>query len=368
MKRLCSKMTTGTNQDTLQPMKCGGFCCGVAAVVVLLASFVTMTRVSADDSFLDQAIPVPPEIKSSRYLDHLQAIAPVVGKKTVLPPGLADYLSIEKPDLGMHLLLSNGKTEITKRDYLNQARGDLGLDWKYDAAQDAVVLDFAWHQPDSRPAPELVVQLLTLSPVPMKKLMFDSKRKLTPLDPWRVALNGLMSTPENYPHTWKVRLADGCCGMCSLANSEFFGDSEGIFTHVLKDAGGTKHLLVLNYHAPLSTPGPNPSLTYYLFSGDGRWEDGGLFEAGTIWMPPAIRFDEDHKRATLEMTFKPLQFTDTATGKVTTLSSSYHTGDKWDYFLEIRGEKLSGTLFKNGNAVGFGNDAPGVTPLRHLGE
>jgi hypothetical protein len=59
------------------------------AVALALGFWITQ----AGDPFLDRAIPLPPENESSVYLDQLEAIAPVIGKKVIFPPGLVDYLS-----------------------------------------------------------------------------------------------------------------------------------------------------------------------------------------------------------------------------------------------------------------------------------
>jgi len=339
--------------------------CRLGVVFLFVIMACVLANASADDSFLDQAIPFPPENKSHLYLDQLQAISPVIGKKVIFPPGLVDYLSKEKlnrPTLFPRLGSEDHK--FTIRDYLKMCQMNVDLYWKYDAAQDSVIFDFAWHQPVSRSGRELVDQLGKLSPAPLDSLRFNSKLEL---DPWRLALNELMSEPENFPHAWKVRLEDGCSMEFSLGNSIGLGDADAVYSHILKDTDGKEHLLVLNSHRPVTTKGRG-AFVYYLFSADGKWEDGGIFEAGGPYCPPTIRFEPEKNRAMIEIKFKPLKLTD-STGKVTTLESVYHIGDTLDYLLEIDHGKLAASIWTNISPLPSPLDETfGVTPLRHLGD
>ncbi len=321
------------------------------------------------DPYLDQTIPVPPDNRSSVVLDQLQAIAPVIGKKVIFPPGLVDYLSKEKlinynsPSFFiLNDMIARQGHPFTIRDYLNRSREVAGLNWKYDTTQDAIVFDFIWHQPLSRPARELVDELGSLSPLPLRdledsslfnpaswhwNLKLEPSREGTPfvrtLDPSRIALNALMSEPENFPHAWKVRLYDGCCNMLSLAGTVLFGDT--VYAHLLKDTEGREHLLVLNFHQSLSTPGPAPTFAYYLFSSDGKWEDGGLFEAGR-WPLPTMGFDSKTSRVAIGIV---------------------RGGDTYDDYLQVENGKLTADLWKNGTPHAWRDDVD-VSLLRHLGD
>jgi hypothetical protein len=320
---------------------------------------------SSDESFLDRRIPFPPENNSCLYLDQLQAIAPVIGKKVIFPTGLIDYVSRAKLNRPSFFHISGSDDhKSTIRDYLNQSQGVVGLNWKYDMAQDAVVYDFAWHQSVSRSGKELVDQLGRLAPAPLDSLHFNSKLEL---DPWRLSLNELMSEPENFPQDWKVRLEDGCSMEFSLGNSIGFGDADAVYSHILKDSEGKEHLLVLNSHRPLTTKGRS-AFVYYLFSADGKWEDGGIFQAGGPFDLPTIKFEPEKNRAMIEIKFTPLKLTD-STGKVTTLPSGYHIGDTLDYLLEINHGKLAASIWTNVSPLPAPLDETfGVTPLRHLGD
>jgi hypothetical protein len=317
---------------------------------------------SASDLFLDRTIPAPSNNKSYLLLDRLDALQPVIGKKVIFPPGFVDFVSREKLRPACLINFGPDKKKFTIRDYLNgTSQESADLTWKYDEAQDAVIFDFAWRLPVSHPGRELVDQLGKLSPLPMNQLPESSARKL---DTWRLALNELMSEPENFPHAWKVRLEDGCTNWLSLANSRFFGD-DGVHAHILKDADGKEHLLVLNYHEPLMTPGPNPSITYYLFAADGQWEDGGRFEAGTIFTPPAIKFEPDKNRATIEVVDHPLEFMTKNGPEIVNPNRPIAT---YDFYLKINRGKLTASFLKNGSPLSPTDYAIGVTPLHHLGD
>jgi hypothetical protein len=341
--------------------------------VILLAAIFAfgLWTVLAPYAFLyrpiyrDQKYPYPPEVRSGIYLDQLEAIAPVIGKKVIFPPGLLAYASQEKLTMP-GLRFFGGEFPwyhlFTVRDYLNQRLGILGLDWKYDAKQDAIIFDFAWHRPVSHSGQELVEQIGSLSPAPFESLRWDGHRRK--LDPWRQALDELMSEPDNFPHAWKVRLQECCSFSGSMWDSTCFEDN--IYSQLLKDTDGQEHLLVLNYRGPLTTK-DRRIFAYYLFAADGKWEDGGSFEAGGPYCPPTVRFGSD--QAIIEIDFKPLKLTNSATGEVTTLTSSLHIGDYLDYVLEIDHGKLAAFVSTNVSPLPDPlSETFGTTPLRHLGD
>jgi len=307
------------------------------------------------DPVLDRLIPLPVETTSSLYLDKLNAIQPVIGKKVIFPPGLVEYASKENlhpAGLPVYLYRNSVQNYIfTLRDYLNERPFVVGLKWKYDAAQDAIVFDFAWHRPASQSGQELVDQIGDLSPVPYQNLKWISDWKLNPwgrasgqykLDPWRQALDELMSEPGNFPHAWKARLQDCCADPtsmgCPIGDSIVFHDN--LYSHILKDADGKKHLLVLHAHKSFWRNGW--SSTYYLFAADGNWEEDGIFEIGDAWPDPKFIFVPD--RTTIEIAGQ----------------------DIYDYSLTVDHGKLVPTILKNGAIITPAQR--GVTPLRHLGD
>jgi hypothetical protein len=290
----------------------------------------------------------------------------VIGKKVIFPPELLAYASQEKLNMSGFRFFGGEFAwyhPFTVRDYLNERQGIVGLDWKYDAKQDAVIFDFPWHRPVSHSGQELVEQIGSLSPTPFDSLPWDGGRPK--LDPWRQALDELMSEPDNFPHAWKVRLEDGCSAFGSFATFDLFG-TDGAFSRILKDADGEEHLLILHHHPQMGTKGPHGTFVCYLFAADGKWEDGGIFDAGGPFCPPTVLFGSG--QAIIEINFEPLKITDT-TGKVTTLTSGYHTGDKLDYVLEINHGKLAAFVSTNVSPLPDPLDETfGTTPLRHLGD
>ena len=294
------------------------------------------------DPVLDRMIPLPAENPSYVYLDQLNAIAPIIGKKVIFPSGLVDYASKEKLNIsGLRFGPFRNSREnyiFTIRDYLDERRNIVGLKWKYDAAQDAIIFDFAWHLPTSQSGPELVDQMGKLSPLPLSSLQRTSEWKL---DPWRQTLDELMSEPENFSHAWKARLEDCCCSLGSM-NDSFILDN--CYSRVLKDVDGKDHLLVLHSHSPISNKGPGWTFTYYLFAADGKWEDAGIFDTGNPESQPNVIFSAD--RAVI--------------------------GDAGDapygYFLSINHGKVAAVLSRNGAIISPADYNGGMTPLRHLGD
>jgi len=337
----------------------------VAVVVLGLGLWIAFVY----DPVLDRKIPVPAQTWGPRYLDQLEAIAPIVGKKVIFPAGLVDYASREKlgmPGFPVYIFRNSRENYFyTVRDYLNERRALVGLKSRYDATQDAIIFDFAWHRPVSRSAPELVDEIGKLSPAPEKSLQW--KNGQLELDPWRKAVDELMSEPGNFPHAWKIRL-QGCCSYCGSTNDSVVFD-DNVYSHILKDADGKDHLLIFNSHRPLTTKSGHGSFVCYLFSADGTWEDGGIFAMGGPYCPPTVRFEPEKNRAVIEIDFEPLKITDSATGKVTTLASALHVGDALQYSLEVKQGKLADSIWTNVSPMPSPLDETfGVTPLRHLGD
>lgn len=346
----------------------------VAAVAI---ASLGVWRALAPDTFLNQKVDRTQTFpycggRIGSYLNRLEAIQPVVGKKVIFPPGLIEYATQEK--LGMPELIWFGGQiawyqRFTIRDYLNDMRVIVGLNWRYDAAQDAVVFDFAWHRPVTHSGEELVNQIGELSPAPSTSLGWYGHQ--LELDPWRQDLDELMSEPGNFPHTWKARLQDCCSDLGSMTDSIGFGDN--IYSHILKDADEKDHLLVLHSHHPLSNKGPGWTFTYYLFAADGKWEDAGIFEMD-IWPPPAVLFttvnvlapdgkiQSGNVRAVIVTNPKSMQTTDYP-------AKDYPGGNALDYLLEINHGKLTASLYKDGMPLNpMKYTEVNVTPLRHLGD
>jgi len=344
------------------------------------------------DAFLDQSISFPPENESFVYLEQLESIAPVVGKKVIFPPGLLDYLSREKLRMAWRLGSSPNKDgRITVREYLDQRRGVVGLNWKYDAVQDAVIFDFDWHhEPASSVAIRPLVELVgNTSAVPWRQRA--TYPKSIP-DPWETSFNALLSQPENFSHAWKTRLQDACSG----AYMGFFNFwPEGVCARLLKDGSGNEHLLVLHRRESIMSGGPPPSMTYYLLDGNGKWEDGGVFGCGEYAAMSDIHFDPPNNRITILNVVKSQNLSSWELGLAGGIPTFHHYGDPgwgtpsfqyeptrtelrliftahtqetFSYQLSIEHGKLVSVLWKNGKIVAPANYDAGITPLQHFGD
>jgi hypothetical protein len=330
---------------------------------VMFPSFLAAAALdsTAPDPFLDRAIPPPAKVTSYLYIDHIRAMQAVVGKPMIFPIGFLDFLAKTKPYspglLQTAAEVALDEKETTLRKYLKTRERELLFTINYDAARGAMLVDFSWRRPVTHSGRELVDLLVENAPTPMTQLDYGSKSK----DAWRMAFDEMISRPENYAKGWKLRLGqDLANGSFSFGN--FIGDA--VVVGQLHDNAGQSHLLVLADCRPMAFPGPDPLVTYYLFDADGKLEDGGYFEAGSIWSLPTVKFEPGKKRAVLETVFHPLVFTETATGKKTTLQSSFHTGDTWDYILQVKDGKLAASLYMNGRLLALPRDY--MTPLRHL--
>ncbi|MEJ0001408.1 MAG: hypothetical protein WDO13_21125 [Verrucomicrobiota bacterium] len=57
----------------------------------------------------------------------------------------------------------------------------------------------------------------------------------------------------------------------------------------ISDVAGRRHLLVLIVSLPLTIPGPPPTFVGYLFDGEGRLEDSGIFAGGAALNVPTVQ-------------------------------------------------------------------------------
>ncbi len=344
------------------------------------------------DAFLDQSIPSPSENTSFVYLEQLESIAPVVGKKVIFPPGLVDYLS--KEELTMSCRFGGGPDKdgrTTIREYLDQRHGVVGLAWRYDAFQDAVIFDFDWHH---RPAPSVPIRSLVelvgnTSPVPWgERAPYPKNRP----DPWETSFDALLSQPENFSHAWKTRLQDAC----SEAFAGLFNFwPERVCAGLLKDASGNEHLLVLHRQESILSGGPPPSMTYYLLDRNGKWEDGGTFGCGKYAAMSDIHFDLPNNRITILNVVKSQNLSSWELGLAGGIPTFHHYGDlgwgtpsfeyeptrtelrlifaahtqeTFSYQLSVEHGKLVSVLWKNGVIVAPANYDAGITPLQHFGD
>ena len=195
---------------------------------------------------------------------------------------------------------TNGeKNPLTIRNFLNDATKYLELTWSYDATHDAVVLDFAWRVSDARTSAEIMETLLKTVPPEDEKRVY-SKTVDPKTDPWRLAFNALLSKPENYSKAGQMRWkADGAYCLF-LVTPQLIN----LFTGKVLDEAGASHFLILNIQYGPITPSA-PSISFYFFSGTGKFEHGGLFYSENRYGATRAEFVTDQKRLFVHNSLNP---------------------------------------------------------------
>lgn len=237
-------------------------------------------------------MPVPAVVSDYVYLDHIKALQATVGKPIIFPSGFIEF--VERDHLKM--VWKSGEWSDRKysiRKYLDETGEELGLNWHYDVGHDAVAIDFPWHKTGSRTGRDLVAAVIGNAPAPGEEIPFG---KDTKPDLWTPAFDELLSQPENFPEAWKTQVVAACTERA--AGLGFICDN--LFVNTLKDGTGRSHLLVLACSMPLAIPGPAPRVAFYLFDSDGKWEDGGTFEAGNCYYWPTFKLEPKKDCMTVE--------------------------------------------------------------------
>lgn len=222
------------------------------------------------DMFLDTTVPELPRTVS--WLDNLHQMEQVTGKHLVTPQGMMDFLSVHPTPW-----LSFPKSgEGTIRGYLDQSAKFMGMRWSYDAKKDAIVLDFNWR----REAPGSDADIL-------QHLVSDDRATR------EYAFNVLLSKPENYAAGWKVRvMGDSTESMGFPLSAKLYN----IYAGRITDENGQPCLLVVNLHPPMMIPGVF-YVSYYLFDEQGKFQDGGVYDAGSVWGNGGkMQWNEETKR------------------------------------------------------------------------
>ena len=224
---------------------------------------------------------------------HLRSMQLITGKRVLTPPDFAGFLAkyeedasfsanmmfsrpaLNTPDqrvraaLGVSYAEPVGLGRYSPRtigEYLDWDAARLGMTWNYDAAHDVVALDFPWHKVDSRPASALAAALAE---------NFDSTGPTDAIR-WQKDFDALLSDPANFPQAWKVRtLADR--QNASTYRQAFVLNA---YTGFLPDENGALHLVVLNIHRS-EISGGFYTMSFYLFDHNGKFEQAGIYEAGS---------------------------------------------------------------------------------------
>jgi hypothetical protein len=163
----------------------------------------------------------------------------------------------------------------TYRSFLNDSCMLMGMKARYEPGQDYLVADFTWHHRDKRSSRDLLQMLTTTKPLATDDVGWpkDKSRALDTniLDPWRIALDALISKPENYSRAWKLRFLDDTKGasFCPCPGSIRWSGW-------LLNGRGKRQFVIIKYHPTFSMPGPTGSYVCYEF------DDHGKFVGGTL--------------------------------------------------------------------------------------
>jgi hypothetical protein len=231
------------------------------------------------------------------FQDRLIASHRWMPRPVIVPEGLYDFIAqVDAQDNPHNSMLSPFQDEkggsssgprVSYRDFLSDTCSMLGLKWMYDARRDAIVTDFAWRRDDPRSPRELIQFLAATQPRPSNDLGLPIDKNgspdLEPDDPWRAALDALISDPENFPRTWKLRFID------EMRTAGFYPfPGKIIWSGQLPDTDGQPHFVVIKYHAAFSMPGPTATFDCYVFKSDGRFESGAILSDRYEAMTPPI--------------------------------------------------------------------------------
>ena len=256
----------------------------------------------APDGFLDQplpedALPVwsPPDwripeiygdcVQFKTFRDRLAALKKRMPRSLIFPSGLFEFVTeIDDRIDPRNTIFSPFQNERSGfglglrpsyRSFLNDSCKMLGMDCHYDPKRNVLVADFSWHRNDGHSSRELLQILTTTQPQPTDDYGWRRNNGL-PLysaatDPWRLALDALLSKPENYGRAWKLRFLDDTKGA-------ILDPTPGVikWNGWVHDENGQRRFIVIKYHPIFMMPGPTASFACYVFDSRGRLTDGAL--------------------------------------------------------------------------------------------
>jgi len=207
-------------------------------------------------------------------------------KPVILPDGFYEFVSEidhRHPRTGNWdaLFINEGAVSwmndkpITYRSFLVDSCIITGMVFDYDRKRDGLDLDFRWRVDDPRSAKELVDTLVATQPPdkepggsPVDKTLFPGPYAS---DPWRHALDALISKPENYSRTWKLRFLDDMRSSLMLPT-----DGNILWSGMLASTAGDPVFMVIKFHSALATKGPTACFVCYLFDPNGRFIGGAI--------------------------------------------------------------------------------------------
>lgn len=160
------------------------------------------------------------------------------------------------------------------KELLNRVCGDLNLQWKYDPQKQEIAVDCPWRTTDARPAADLFKAIWRPG---HEDAFYDD-------DSWWVALNGLLSKPENFPAACKVQQAAGLHslfrGFSEHWDQTRIGASLGrIIEQPVVSAGGGRYHCVFLIRNMQASPG-HGWMAYYWFNDNGTLVGADLMNTG----------------------------------------------------------------------------------------
>ncbi|HEX4141404.1 MAG TPA: hypothetical protein VHY09_13730 [Candidatus Methylacidiphilales bacterium] len=274
----------------------GKTCFRSSGRLVALLLLLSALPAFSSESVLDQPAPAALCARFTTFHARLEALQHDFPLRVVLPAGLADFVaqidlqeSPASPFLGKTAGLAPSAGE-TYRSLLSDTCARLGLRWRNDAAQQDVVIDFAWRRDDSRST----ARLLSAANFSQPTGMFGG-------DPWNQrewgpttisendnalrAFDALVSKPENFPTAWKLRF---------LEDGNQPRPAPSLWAGLLNDSAGAPRFVYLRYHPATSAAGRLATFACYVFTPDGRFLSGALLadQFGNV-VKPAILVRKD---------------------------------------------------------------------------
>ncbi len=209
----------------------------------------------------------PPCYVDLPFLQQIKLLREKVKIPIVFPDGSIELENNIRPQLGGVGPLMSSET-LTLRAMLDDIARTLILKWNYDKSSGRIIMVQDWLVQDRRSNRELVHALLTEEPRQVGIGRFGPQKESFP---WQMALDALITKPNNFKQAWKIRTLEDC--------QSRKGSSVNAFTGLVHDTENKEHLLVINTQPIFCTPGEG-SMTYYLFDSKGRFEQGAWLSTG----------------------------------------------------------------------------------------
>ena len=241
-----------------------------------------------------------PGLKLTSFQSGVEALGKLSGKKVVLPDGIQKWLK-EHSDENWGMSFGVAKNQSV-RELFERLCLTLGVVWRYDPQQDAIILNFNRYQNDPRSAKELVAIVAGQKPPPWEQLKMETNPNGVgghgkALDEWRIAFDSLLSKPENFLTAGTVR----------IYHENHIGEMMhfpviNLLTGTMRDQNGRDVILVINGPIQMSNKDSPGDIAYYLFSEEGRFIRGGVYSMGDRYVGCVVSAKaDDAQRVTIDV-------------------------------------------------------------------